>query len=342
MKWCWISETEGGTYADEDNNSTLYETNVDTTFYHLPIHVGRRNPFINHEIWELLELAAGSSDPTYLKRKTKFTPDISLSGDVVDHSMLHMLTGKVETADDTPGASYYTHEYDIAHTPHTTRPSLGLLMKCANAGTGNDLLLFFGGVKHNHYHESLDFRGEAAQNMQGTLDFQIGYMIAGTDLTTWPSYPVKVPFNRAHLTTKTFNDGDAAINANIVGYELDISNDKRFKWSGGSYYPAGIYAPNSRTHNLTLTVEDYALNVAGIYRDNPTTANNHDFQFKFVRTTNQDEWHITHTNCLYKFQGYEWGDQLLTKVGVKYNAEEASPVYKLTEINNLDDNRYET
>jgi hypothetical protein len=151
-EWAWINEIENGSFADEDNNGTKYETNRDTTMYPLPIHIGQPNMVISAELWELIFQKGGSTVATKITRQTRSTPDLTFSGDVMEHTWLHHLCGNVNTT----GSNPYTHTYTHGTVQDFPQPSLGLLMRCKNAGTGADLLIYFGGCCITSYTETLD------------------------------------------------------------------------------------------------------------------------------------------------------------------------------------------
>ena len=338
-EWCWRSEILAGSYGDADGNSTQWETNADTTFYHLPIHVGQPNMVIQNLIAEYLAMKAGSSIDTSISLSGYSCPPITISGNVIDHSWLHMLTRDVTTTDVPVG--FYTHTVDLnTTTPNATVPSFEMLFKCSNAGDGSDILLLFCGCIITSYTESLDITSGPFPKMQGSYTIEVGNVIAGTDLTTWPSYPAADSFDQSHLAF-TFNHEGSAINAELKSYTYTITNDRRKGPTTGSYFPGHVYKENNIDYLLSLVVVDYTNNFSK-YKESPKTANDHDCSLIFTRTAAEDVWTILFTNGLYKLKGVSFDTEMLTNVDVEYNPEEASPEHQLIEVNSLDDDRYET
>lgn len=341
-KWAWNNELLSGAFRNYDGDATLDEANgAADTFYHLPVFIGQENMVLATQLAKYVYRKGGSRYTTSVSRTGYIMPDLTFSGPVVDHSWGHQVSGAVETADNTPGAGFNTHQFDFAHTPNVTEPSIQLLCKIPNAGDGADLILLFVGSICPSYEESMVI-GPDFTPMQGSYVFKVARVVTGTDLNTWPSYPDKDFFDQSHLGTAGFvlNDGGVALNVALKSYKYMFNTDRRFG-HGGSYYPTRIYSPNNVDAVLELVLEDFDNHFAN-YTQDPDDANNLDSSLTFTRTASEDTWKIDFIDAIYELVGVTFGEQMETTIHVQYNPKEAAGNHQSTEVNDLDDDRYET
>lgn len=342
-KWGWRGPE--GAFRDFDGNTTRDETNAaDGTFWALPVFIGSENPVLVRKRKKFSQWRAGSRFVKQLNFDEYSELILTFTGPVINRSWLYYLTDACATADDTPSTNYYTHQYDNADTHANPPKSFELIHRIPNdkSGGGESIVLLYTGCVVTNYVERADLGSQIAI---GTWTVKAANCIAGTDLTTpgWPEYPQK-GFFTFDMATLTWTKGGTALNGHFKGYTFSFNTDKALIREGGSYYAVGAKSPNNTDVMLSI---DWAPTETDSYddsQDDPLTALNKDITLKIARNTTTDYFQITIADGFQDLAGDPtWVEGNMWESHNFYmNPAEAASSLDLTEVNDINDDRYET
>ncbi len=338
-QWAWRGPE--ALYRDFDGNATKDETNAaGATFWHIPVRIDSQNPVYIRKKKRISKRHGASS--RYLNQIGKNELEkiiLTFSGPVYDLSWLHYLTDGVVTADNTPGAGKYTHTYNqntatLANPPKTFE----LLNHVINDGTGTSLLLLYTGCTVTN----LVLTGNMNEQIIGTWTIEAGNEIVGTLLSSWPGFPNLKIFHMEE-SVLTYKKGGSARKGKIKSFTYTYKTDKTLDKGGGEGFMSYVQSPNEVVNTLDVGWEPFSLNDIADMRLDPVAANNLDVDIKTSRNETNDYFKIDFPDAYGELNdGAYVNGQLRNDLKIYFNPHESSGNHILTEVNAIDDDRYET
>lgn len=312
-------------------------------------------PFpIRHVKWSLiflakkkvvLHLAGVGPDIGEIQHQGYDEIKLTLSGDLVDFSLMYFLCKGCTTTDNDPGAGYYTHTY--INTTARVSASFQIFNKHVNpTGAQSILNLLVGCVITRH-----TISGSQNQNLKGTFYIDVANIVTATALTA-PGYPTyrNVRILTFEDTLITFNKGGVAYDLKVTGFEWDYNDGSTLHKCAGETKPDEILMLH-RTNTIRLDViPKVKAFLDDLYGDEPTEADDIDIILKMFRNTTldyiQSSWEKVFCIEAPKNIDYSYNNAKLQVNGVKYAAkptwQETGAKNTITEVNQVDDDRYET
>jgi hypothetical protein len=341
--WYWRPEPA---YADADNNGTKDETNAATGIYFtFPVFIGIENPVYIRKLKQFTKYQSGSRYHSKIQHDGYKEVMLTITGPVIDHSLLYFLTDACITADNTPGAGQYTHTYVNTATHVNPPKSFEIYHRSVNdkSGGGESVLELITGCTVVSYSEKADTKSKTCT---GTYTIKGRNIVTATALTTpgYPTYPTLnfLTFDNAVLT---WTKGGAATNGYMVGYEYNFITDRDLIKEGGSYYPVATKSPNKVEVSLKVSWIPTETDSYDDSQDDPLSALNKDITLKISRNTTTDYFQIAIVDGFQELlETPAWVENILQEDHLFWlNPHEATPsTITLTEVNALDDDRYET
>lgn len=258
--------------------------------------------------------------------------EIKLSGPVITHDLLmYFGTDICETAD----AAVYTHQCDSADTYPAAPPSFQMVRLVANKTGAESITEQFCGCVVVDYEERADVGGQ----LIGTITIHAAVVIAGNIPTTQPSRTALRPFTLADAVL-TWNSNLGLLR----GWTFRYKTDKKLIRGGGDNYPIMPALPNKREIYCEVKWVPYETDTYDESQDDPHTGGNKDLVCKFSRHTTNDYWQVTFNDYFQDLvSNPDFEDGLLHEVHrMEVNPHDTGSNWDLTEVNSLDDDRYET
>jgi hypothetical protein len=207
---------------------------------------------------------AGGGSATYLSKHRTTRYDIGIYQEVLYFQtgmMLYPSLGLCTTTDNDPGAGLYTHTGALrtAQTPlnmgrHIERENI--------TDAESERIDVFGMLNQTHHIECSQMSPVAVQSLSWLCASTLN---TGTDEIT-PATCIDAPYKWEHFTFPTFTYNSETIEADILGWSLDIANTCRFsgldstgKYSNGRYIPPTYIS-------TTLHVRPYGHNAFELIR----------------------------------------------------------------------------
>ena len=176
----------------------------------------------------------------------------------------------------------------------------------------------------------------------GTWTIEAGNEIVGTLLSAWPGFPNLKVFHMEEAVL-TYKKGGVAREGKIKSYTYTYKTDKMLDKGGGEKLMSYVQSPNVVENFLDVSWEAQSLNDIADMRLDPVTANNLDVDLKISRNTTNDFFKIDFPDAYGELNdGAYVNGQLRNDLKIYFNPHESSGNHILTEINTLDDDRYET
>lgn len=263
----------------------------------------------------------------------------TFSGPVYDRSWLHYLTDGVVTSDNTPSSGKYTHIFN-QNTATLENPPLTfeLLSFVVNDGTGANMILLYTGCTVTNYVET----GTMNEQIIGTWTIEAANEVVGTVLSAWPGFPNLKIFHMEEAVL-TYKKGGTAREGKIKSYTYTWNSDKILDKGGGDAIMSYIKSPNEVFQTLDVSWETRSLLDIADMRLDPVAANNLDVDLKISRNTTDDFFKIDFPDAYAELNDGAFVDgHVRNDLKIYFNPHESSGNHILTEINALDDDRYET
>lgn len=331
-------------YADKDNDGNLDEANAaGDTFWPLPVHITVDNPILIRPRKKFVEY---NSISVYVKHiGTEGYEDIilTISGPVWDHSWDYYLKDAMTTTDDSPAAGYYTHVRTNSATRINPPKSFEIWTKEVNdkAGGSETLYWLFVGCIIIDYKEVADEKNNV---VNGTYTVHVRRLIAGAALNTEPVNPNQEHYNFLSIGSNfTWTKGGVAVVGKIRRYEYVFQTDKRLARSS-NYYPIYAKAPNKITEYLMIDWEPWETDSYDDSQDDPHSALNKDVTLKIAVDATYHYYQIAFADCFQQLMDnptYSDGN-LVERHKFMLNPHEAASSITSTEVNAINDDRYET
>ena len=344
---CWAPETAFRTTAQGLNTANA----AGDTFYRLPIQV------VNVPLWYIkrgryYERLAGDKYWGDIGFDGYEEGKITLSGNMLDCSMLYYLTKACTTTDNSPSGGLYTHVYATTTAQAATPPTFSLLIKFVNAESGNNIFVLLLGC---HLTALAITGSKDNKKIQGSLSIEFASAIAGADLTTWPTFGTINPYLWGR-TKIDYKKGATAYPGSILGFEIIYDDGSMLNTivdnetanevlNGNPDIRVGLnFVPKDETHFEDTTKAPLAPATASdinitikMYRSKPEASSTDYTQFAFEKL-----WNIEDAG--------DWGFALrrltalnhATKFIIKPAGYETGAKLTITEVNALTDDRYET
>lgn len=341
-KWYWRGPE--ALFRDFDGNTTKDETNANTgVFWNPPVFIGVENPVYIRKLKAFSKYQSGNRYYTMINHDGYKEILLTFTGPVIDRSWLYYLTDACTTTDNSPSSGKYTHVY-VNTATHTNPPkSFELLHKVVNDTSAESVLELFTGCVIVSYTETASVENPICQ---GTWVVKASNIITGTALTS-PGYPAANTLNFMNFANAalTWTKGGTALNGYFKGYTFTFSTDRDIIKEGNSYYAVASRSPNKIEASLKVTWMPSETDSYDDSQDDPLTALNKDVTLKISRNTTNDYFSIALVDCFQELvDPPAWTNNNLYEIyDFWINPHEATPsTITLTEVNALDDDRYET
>lgn len=276
---------------------------------------------------------------------------MTLTMDMIDLSMMYYLLKATTTTDDTPSASLYTHVYATTTAQTSPPPTFQMVYKIVNYESGNNINTLFVGCTLAGVAISI----RPGSPVQLTLDIKFAKTIASNSpvaLTDYPSFGtlVNYTFERTEITVKK---GGTAYPGTVRGLDIVyLDGTVLHKPANEEYASEAIngnpdiqlkidFAPKDETWSADTLTAPLA----------PATASDLDITVKMYRHTTNDytEFAFEKLWCIDTPDG-TWDFEIETAILmqhtptfiIKPTAFETGAKLTITEVNALDDDRYET
>jgi hypothetical protein len=347
QKMCWIPEA-----AYRKNDSVVDEANdaTDTAFR----MIGRflEEPLIFKKRGKVYSRVAGvGPDYGYIAHHGYGEGKLLITMDMIDLSLMYYLCKACTTTDDSPSAGKYTHVYASTTARTVPPPSFGLLWVNTNNDTDNNLIYLYTGCVAR----SVKITGGLDQNtIQIQLEVYFANCVTGTALTN-PGYPAfgtlkNYTFDR---TSITYKKGGVSYAGLCNNFEITYDDGTNTHKQANSLYPDEAHNGNRHIQiNLGFApkqieaIQDTLTNPLA-----PATASDLDITVKMYRDATNDYtefafeklWAINTPDGTwdYEVQGTRYLHQAPNFI-LKPTDFEAGAKLTITEVNALDDDRYET
>ena len=251
---------------------------------------------------------------------------------------LYPAMGQCTTADDTPSAGFYTHTMSLrtAQTPL----NMGRHLERDNITTAENEVIDLFSMMCQHYHAECSERSQIATQTVDWLTCRT--LNSGCDNIT-PAALTATPYQWNHFTFPTFTYNSETIEANIIGWALDIYNSCSYTGLSGGYFSVGRYVPP--THIMvTLQIIPYGRNAFELIRTALSGyATDLALTVKPIITANENEITFTHDKLYcdpYNIMAYKTPAGLESYFMRMHELSTSTPSF--AEINDIDDDYYET
>ncbi|MCJ7481519.1 MAG: hypothetical protein MUO31_00985 [Thermodesulfovibrionales bacterium] len=320
---------------------------VGDTFFRLP---GRllKIPYIYIKRNKTYERVANTKFWGHIAHEGYQNGKMTLTMDMIDLSMLHYLCKACTTTDNTP-AGYYTHAYVTTTAQLSPPPTFQMVYKIVNYESGNNINALFVGCVLSGVAISIPQNGKA----QLTLDIKFARVIASNTpvaLTTYPDWGVLKAYDHATMTIKKT---DTSYPGTILSADI-VYNDGTVLFKPVNE----LYASEALNGNPDIQVRlNFAPKDETFAADTmtaplaPATASDIDISIKLWRniTTDYTEFAFEKCWCIDSADG-TWDFELETAIMMQHSTTfiikpvtfETGAKLTITEVNSLDDDRYET
>ena len=283
---------------------------------------------------------SGSRFQSHISKNGYKEQRVTFSGPLIDLSWMYYLCDQAVTTDDTPGAGFYTHVYDST-VAHQNPPKSFKLMRVLTNDNGSSvetkISLWVGCTVIN---VSLD--GGQDGTINASFEVLLGKEVAGVALTTPPTYPAKDFFNFFDGVL-TWTKATVALKYMLQSFKYEFTTDKRFNKGNVDYFATAVLSPNRVAVKLNISARAMELDVYDDTQDDPHTDHAKIATFKISRNTTNDYLQFSFVNCFQDLESQDFVDGFeLVGIDTWINPHETGSKHTITEVNNLDDDRYET
>lgn len=308
------------------------------TFYAFPIsiqdgwtHIWERKKFSKHK-------DVGSKFITQINMDGYEDIILTVSGPVLNHSLFMFFgTDVCATTDNSPSAGYYTHRCNSDDTYPAEPPSFQILRKIENGVGAQDIWNLFVGCIVTNYEESNGTDGI----ITGKYTIHCAKVIDGVALTTEPSRMNKDYFN-IEYAVMTWTKAAAGYNGQLKSYTLKLTTDKSL-WKGATEsYPSVKLSANSIEFTLDFKFLTFVKSTYEDSQDDPHSDHDKDLTLRVSRNATNDYIQYSFVKLFQKFMEIEFDNILLENHHICKNPHETNNQWNITEVNDLDDDRYET
>jgi hypothetical protein len=269
---------------------------------------------------------------------------VTLEGELVEFSLLYFLCKACTTADNTP-AGFYTHTY-VNTTARGTGVSFQIFNKHLNdAGANTILNLLVGAIV-----KKITVSGSQNQLLHCAIEIQFANIVAGTALTA-PGYPVQSSLRSLEFgdAVITFTKGGVAYDAKALSWEWTVDDGcELHKCSGEAKPEEYLRLPRRCLFKAVWLPKTLAL-LTDMWDDEPDETDDVDLTLKISRNTTSDyiqcAWAKAYPIEAPLSLSYSYHNAKLV-APITYAAkpawQETGATWTITEVNSLDDDRYET
>lgn len=313
-------------------------------FYNMPIRL-RRTPYISLKKNRVVDYVGNvGPDPGYFGDHGYTEGTMTLSGDLVDLSLLYFLCKACTTTDDSPAASYYTHVYASTTARTAPPPSFAIFYKLTNDDSGQTKLRLYTGCVV----QSFEISASEGGMVQGSITIAFSKIWAATALN---AYPTESTLNSldAGKGVVTYTKATTAYTGKAIAWKIKYDDGTYLHKACGEEV-AGEPLNGKRKVTVSLTWQPHTKNHIDDIDTTPlgaTTASDLDITIKISRDTTYDFISFAFEkvwNETYDDPDWDEKDKLVHTCTFicKSATYETGAKYTVTETNQLDDDRYET
>lgn len=312
-----------------------------TTYYPLGIQLNRI-PRLWLRRKKVAQEIAGYADWGYLARQGFEVGVLQLSGEIKDLSQMYFYFGSCTTTDNTP-TSYYTHVFTTTTARPADPPTFQLLYKLANETGSESIYSLLTGCVVTQF--SISATKNNAYQASVTIEF--ANLIAA-------SAPNAEPTPRAlenlHIDKTVISIKHATTDYNVIyqGFTMNFTTGF-YLHAGAGEDRANRVLKRKRDQRITLNILAMEKIAMTDFEDTDPTASTTDLDITLTHTR-------VAVNDLITFEWeklwsisneYDWGEADFHLQGthefvIKPTTYETGAKLTITEINSLDDDRYET
>lgn len=274
---------------------------------------------------------------------------ITLDTDMLDFSWMYYLCKACTTTDNTPGAGYYTHVYATTTAQTSPPPSFQLILQYGNYEAGNIITVLLTGCVITG---CVINASENSAPIKAAWSISFANAIAGTSLTSWPTFGTLHAMLLAK-TSVTLAKGGTDYPGKAIGFTIQYLDKTYLPKGANEEHPNEAVNGNPDIH---LKI-DYAIKDETLIQDIITsplaaaTASDVDCTIKmyqdatnyYVQFAFEKLWGHA-GECAYDFARVDGQTALAIhpEYIIKPAEFETGAVLTITEVNNKDDDRYET
>lgn len=312
-----------------------------TTYYPLGLQLTRIPRF-----WlrrkKIVQEIAGYADWGHLSRQGYEIGTLQLTGEIRDLSQMLYYFGTCTTTDNSPTTGYYTHVFTTTTARPSTPPSFQLLYKLVNeTGSESFWTLFTGCIV-----TQVSISATKTNAYQATVTIEFANAIAASVPNAEPT-PRAVENMHIDQTAITITKATTAYQIVTQGFTINITTGFYLHAAAGEDR-AGRALKRKRDFRVILNILSMQKIAMTDFEDlDPAAASDLDITFTYTRLATYDVitwawekmWSITNE--------YDWGESDYHLQGtheflIKPTTFETGAKLTVTEVNSLDDDRYET
>lgn len=314
------------------------------TFYPSPVKL-RRTPYVTLKKNKVIDYVGNvGPDPGYFGDHGYSEGTITLSGELHDFSLMYFLCKACTTADDTPGAGQYTHTYASTTARTASPPSFALFYKLVNDDSGQTKLRLYTGCVV----QSCEISGTEGGMINASFTIAFTKLWEGTALNTYPTAQTTNIFDVGKAVV-SYTKATTAYTGKCINFTIRYDDGTYLHKATGEEYP-GEALNGRRKVTVTLNWMPHTKNHIDDVITTPlgaTAASDLDITIKISRDTSTDYLEFAFEkvwNTEYDDPDWDDRDKLSHKCTFicKSAAYETGAKYTITEVNALDDDRYET
>ena len=347
---CWIPET---TFRKNDAVLDAANTANDDA-YRMP---GRflYQPLLYRKVKRVYQRVANNLDWGYLGNHGYNEGRMTLTMEMIDLSILYYAVKGCTTTDDSPSGGLYTHVYATSTTRATTVPSFAIYQRITNDDSGNTMLHLYTGCVIHGFAITAGLDGVA----QLTLDIRFANVVTANQLVTGgggtgePGFGVLKAYTLDY-TSITYKYATTSYPGSCHGFEITyIDGTVVHKVAGDEFPSEALNGPRDIRVILDFSPKSTkAITDTLIAPIDPTTSDTDlDITIKMYRNATNDytEFAFEKLWCINTPDG-TWDFQIEDAIFLTQKPEfilkptsfETGAKLTITEVNALDDDRYET
>jgi len=258
----------------------------------------------------------------------------------MDFSWMYYLCDQCVTTENSPSAGFHTHVYDST-VAHQNPPKSFKLMRVLTNDNGSSvetkISLWVGCTV-----VAGSLVGDQEGIINGSFEVILGKEVTGTALTTPPTYAAK-DFMNFFDGILTWTKATVALTFQLMSFSYEFRTDKRLHKGNLDYFASTTISPNRNDVHLSITVRPTELDVYDDTQDDPHIDQNKDVTLKISRNTTNDYLQFSFPNAFQDLTSQEFVDGFEEiSIDTWINPHETGSKHTIIEVNDLDDDRYET
>jgi hypothetical protein len=312
-----------------------------TTYYPLGIQL-TRIPRIWLRRKKIVQEIAGYADWGHVSRQGYEIGMLQLTGEIKDFSQMLYYFGTCTTIDNSPDTGYYTHVFTTTTARPSTIPSFQLLYKLANETSAESIYSLLTGCIVTQ----VQLSATKTNAIQATISIEFANIVAATAPNAEPE-PRAVENLHIDKITFTLTKATTAYNVLFQGFTITIKTGFYLYVAAGEDR-ASRALKVKRDFRITLNILAMEKIAMTDFEDlDPATASDLDLTMVHTRVTTYDVLTFAWEKLWSTTNEYDWGESDYHLQGthefmIKPTTFESGAKLTVTEVNELDDDRYET